>query len=148
MIKFIFVVFVLLCFLIRYLYTIRKNRKKFEIPSYIKETYKKLTILTNQLNINSRGYYEDEPDKVNSDGYSSIDVINSIENKSYNKIYKEISVLSYSFHLRGKEIILTSTPIEMPKIVLIAKLELHKQVDVYYDPDNNQFAYFDLAFLF
>jgi hypothetical protein len=148
MIKAIFIIVCCLVFFFIQVYLPwKKKQKKFQLPAEIKQAYTRLVVPTEAVLVKSRGYYEDDEKVEAFPNLNSVDIIDSIGGRPAPKVYKEISVLCHSIQVRGKAIVLSSTPIEMPVTDLKEKLALIRQIEIYYDPANMQHAYFDLSFL-
>lgn len=147
MIKIIFLTTAISIYLI--VIYIKKRRSVndfYQVPNDVRKNYKKISIPYEKIQLQSRGYFESEIDKAYP---IKINMLDSLFNKKEeNKIYKEVSILSYNdFLIKGKPVLLKSKSIYLPEILLSQKLKEKKVIDIYFDESNINAVYYDLSFL-
>ena len=147
MIKVIFIIIsIFVVWAIRYIRNRKKNNSLYAIPNHIKENYKKVSIPFNKINVQTRGYYESDEENLYPTRMRVLDAL--VDKAEDNKVYKEVSVLTYDgLLIRGKSVLLKSDPVYLPKALMHQKLKKQKIIDIYFDETKLESVYYDLSFL-
>lgn len=126
-----------------YKFTIdKKNKRKYGISRLIKKTYKKLEIPLNEINILTRGYYEDR-----NDGLVQVQSVDALfGNRNVKSIHKYISIITYdNFLCNGKLYDFKSVPIDMSDSQIKDILKNDENITIYFDENDPKRHYFDLS---
>jgi len=119
----------------------RKENAKYSVPKKIKKKYKKISVPTNEIDILTNGYYEEN----DTDNLLSVKVANSLydKNDNVNINHKFISVMI----CKVENMTFKSKPINLPPSKIKNALITVPSVDIYFDESDVSNCIFDLFFL-
>lgn len=122
----------------------KKENKKYGVSDVIKNTYQKILVPVNEINILSRDYYEDD-----ENGWIQVKAIDSlVKNRNIRSAHKYISIITYDdFLYHGKKYSFHSTPIALSDVEIRNKLAMKETVTIYYDHNDITKYNFDLSFI-
>lgn len=122
----------------------KKNRKKYGISKIVKNTYKKIEVPINKINILTREYYEDKVD-----GLIEVQSVNALfNNRNIETTLKYISVITYdNFLYNGKKYSFKSIPIDLSDAEIKEIFEKQKSINLYFDEKDLSKHFFDLGIL-
>ena len=147
MIKLVFLIVATgLYFLFRFLQKRNFTRRKYKLPDEIKNRYKKISFLTDKMEILANDYFEEDNDA----GHFKIKAIDALydNERNYTQVHKFASVIVYNDYLvLGKKYRLRSETIDLRPDDIEEKLRKKETIDIYLDEKNIKNHYFDLSFL-
>ncbi len=126
----------------------RKRSTKYRLPKEILNNYLKSPVDVSTMEILSNSYYEEVEKDIGSIRSPVItdSLYDPTRNVSIQQSYTSVLVIR-DFFIKGQSYKLKSQPIHLSKKILQSKISNIQKIDVYLDPTNPAFHYFDLSFL-
>jgi hypothetical protein len=140
------IVFFILVYIVYSTIISKRDIKKYGIPTKIRNSYKKITVPLNKINILTRDYYEDEEINDRWGSRSTDDLFNI--NINIKQIQKFISIITYDdFLYNGKKYSFKSIPIDKSYTEIKELFQNEESISIYFDENDLTKYFFDLSIL-
>jgi hypothetical protein len=140
------IVFFILVYIVYSTIISKRDIKKYGIPTKIRNSYKKITVPLNKINILTRDYYEDEEINDRWGSRSTDDLFNI--NINIKQIQKFISIITYDdFLYNGKKYSFKSIPIDKSDTEIKELFQNEESISIYFDENDLTKYFFDLSIL-